>query len=339
VRTEPVPVVDRGSTDPAVSVVLIFKDEERFIAEAIESVAAQTFTDWELVLVDDGSTDASTDIAKRWAAAAPERIRYVDHDAHRNLGMSASRNLGIVEARGRYIASLDADDAFLPDKLADQVFQLESHPDAAMVFGPLLRWRRWTGDPEAVDHEDLMGVGRRKYGTHPLAGKVVPPPALASLMLGDDYFIPGGALFRTGVLQSVGCYDPSFRGMYEDAVLMMKICARYPVLVTDQIGYLYRMHPESNTHLTSGDAEIDRSRNAYLDRVGELFDELEAEGRPVPRSLWRAWRRAYRSSRRRRRLRHELLAAGRAVGRVVLPAASRDWLRHRWRDRTRPDVL
>ena len=193
---------------PTVSAVIIFKDEERFLEEAIDSVFAQTYHDWELLLVDDGSTDASTRLAIQVAAANPARARYLEHRDHANRGMSASRNLGIRNARGRYIASLDGDDVWLPTKLEDQVAELEGHPEAAMVYGPLLRWRTWTGDADAADHEDLMGVGRRKYGSHPHAGSLVAPPGLLPLILADDYFIPGGALIRRDALFEVGLYAP-----------------------------------------------------------------------------------------------------------------------------------
>ena len=81
-----------------VSAVIIFLNAERFLEEAIESVRAQTYTDWELLLVDDGSTDGSSGCARRHAAAEPGRIRYLDHPGHVNLGMSAARNLGSESA-------------------------------------------------------------------------------------------------------------------------------------------------------------------------------------------------------------------------------------------------
>jgi glycosyltransferase involved in cell wall biosynthesis len=99
---------------PAVSVIVCFLNEERFLAEAVESVLGQSFTDWELILVDDGSTDGSSAIARGLAATSPDRIACIDHADHRNLGLSASRNAGLSHARGRYVAFLDADDAWLP---------------------------------------------------------------------------------------------------------------------------------------------------------------------------------------------------------------------------------
>lgn len=324
---------DRLAPDhqPAVSVVIIFKDEERFLAEAIDSVLAQTVDDWELLLVDDGSTDASTELAERYAAEHPGRIRYLDHPDHANLGMAASRNRGNGAARGRFIASLDGDDAWRPEKLAIQLELLERHPDAAMTFGPLLRWRSWTGDPEAAELEDLMGVGRRKFGRHPLAGQVVDPPELARLMLTDDYLIPGGALIRREALEAVGGYEDTFRGLYEDAVVMLKLAVEYPIHVDDRVTYLYRMHPDSSTNRTSSSDEIDRLRRNYLDWVhGHLLD------RGAPDELFRALARARGSTHRRRQRAHRALAVARAASRRLLPRRTRDALRRRWRRHTDP---
>src|SRR5438105_1562536 len=102
------------SSKPLVSAITIFLNEEKFLQEAIASVFAQTYDNWELLLVDDGSTDASTEIALRYAKQYPEKVRYVEHRGHQNRGMSAARNLGIRNAKGQYIAFLDADDVWLP---------------------------------------------------------------------------------------------------------------------------------------------------------------------------------------------------------------------------------
>jgi glycosyltransferase involved in cell wall biosynthesis len=315
-----------------VSAVIIFKDEERFLAEAIDSVLAQTVDDWELLLVDDGSTDGSTAIARSYASEHPDRVRYLDHPGHANRGMAASRNRGISAAQGRYVASLDGDDVWEPEKLAIQLDNLARHPTAAMTYGPLLRWRAWTGEPGAIDLEDLMGVGKRKYGRHPLAGRVAQPPTLLRLMLDDDYFIPGGALIRREALDEVGCYEPAFRGLYEDAVVMVKLALDYPIHVDDRVTYLYRMHPDSSTNRTSSDPDIDRLRSAYMDWVEAYLARREA----LPADLGRALRRSQRSSHRRRNRPHRVLGLARAVGRRTIPRAGRDGLRRRWRDHTAP---
>src|SRR5918997_4267377 len=135
----------RGSL---VSSILIFLNAEKFIEEAIESVFAQTHEDWELLLVDDGSTDDSTQVALRYAERHPGKVRYLEHPGHQNRGMSASRNLGISRARGEYISFLDADDVWFPRTLEQQLETLDSHPEAGMVYGSSLYWFGWTGNPE-----------------------------------------------------------------------------------------------------------------------------------------------------------------------------------------------
>ena len=128
-----------------VSVVLIFLNEAEFIEEAIASVLAQTYSNWELILVDDGSTDGSTAIAKSYAEKLDPKVKYIDHEGHKNLGMSASRNLGIDNATGEYIAFIDGDDLWLPNKLEQQVAIMSTQPDAAMVCGRTQWWYSWTG--------------------------------------------------------------------------------------------------------------------------------------------------------------------------------------------------
>ena len=87
------------SSKPLVSVIVIFFNAEDFIQEAIESVFAQTYEHWELLLVDDGSTDKSRSIAERCAEQYPDKVRCLEHEGHQNRGMSASRNLGIDNAK------------------------------------------------------------------------------------------------------------------------------------------------------------------------------------------------------------------------------------------------
>ena len=118
------------SPEPQVSVVTPAFNAERFLEETIRSVQSQTFGDWELIVVDDGSTDATRDIVTRLAGADP-RIRLV---AGRGRGgPAAARNRGIEEARGRYLAFLDGDDLWLPHKLEHQIEFMRAR-DAVFSF-------------------------------------------------------------------------------------------------------------------------------------------------------------------------------------------------------------
>ena len=123
------------SERPLVSAIIIFLNGARFLEEAIQSVLGQEYAHWELLLVDDGSTDGSSVIALDYARRYPEKIRYLEHEGHQNRGMSASRNLGIRGARGAYVGFLDADDIWLPHKLAEQVALLESLPQRPLSYG------------------------------------------------------------------------------------------------------------------------------------------------------------------------------------------------------------
>ena len=99
---------------PGISVIIPVYQAEKFLENSVGSVLAQTFTDWELLLVDDGCTDGSPALCDRFAAADP-RIRVFHRK--KNAGVSEARNLGLNEAKGDYIAFLDADDAFVPRTL------------------------------------------------------------------------------------------------------------------------------------------------------------------------------------------------------------------------------
>src|SRR5262245_16053849 len=108
---------DRMNSKPRVTVIMSFLNPGRYIGEAVDSVFAQSYEDWELLFIDDGSVDGSSDFARQCVSRHPYRARYFDHPDHQNRGISASHNIGIRKARGEYIAFLDADDIWLADKL------------------------------------------------------------------------------------------------------------------------------------------------------------------------------------------------------------------------------
>jgi len=112
---------------PKISVLMPLFNGERFLREAVESILGQTFTDFEFLIIDDGSTDTSV---KTVGTYDDPRIRLISN--HENLGVTATLNRGIDLARGEYIARMDCDDISLPDRLAEQVAYLEQHPDCAL---------------------------------------------------------------------------------------------------------------------------------------------------------------------------------------------------------------
>lgn len=119
-----------ASPAPLVSVVMPVYNVEAYVAEAIGSVLAQTFTDFELVVVDDGGTDGSMEIVRGFD---DPRLRIVSQV---NRGLAGARNSGILCARGQYVAFLDSDDRWLPEKLALHVIHLDNNPDVGVSFSP-----------------------------------------------------------------------------------------------------------------------------------------------------------------------------------------------------------
>jgi glycosyltransferase involved in cell wall biosynthesis len=250
---------------PLVSVVLIFLNEERFLEEAVKSVRDQTLADWELILVDDGSTDRSTLIA-RDLAAEDERIRYVNHAGHENRGRSESRNVGATHATAPYLAFLDADDMWAPGKLAEQVDLLESMADVAMVCGALLYWYSW--DPVATKADVVLLTGG-------MADRRLDPPeaALTNYPLAHEAGAGVDLLVRRSVFDAVGGFEDRFRGMYDDQALLIKVFLRYPVYISSRAWIRYRQHETSCCAQTTW-IDYWRLRSEFLDWLQEHVDRL-----------------------------------------------------------------
>ena len=256
---------------PVVSVVMIFLNGEAFIEEAVQSVRDQELADWELILVDDGSTDRSTQLA-RDLVAKDGRIRYVDHPGHENRGMSASRNLGAAHARASYLAFLDADDVWMPTKLAEQVALLESMPDVAMVSGAIEFWYSW--DPASTKTDDIRLPGVERF-----VDRRLDPPEAALELHPLKLRTPGRRhtcavmeiLIRRSVFDAVGGFEESFRGHFEDQAFYMKVFLRYPIYLSSRCWLRYRQHDASCQGKATRKAKW-RRRGEYLDWVQGLVD-------------------------------------------------------------------
>jgi glycosyltransferase involved in cell wall biosynthesis len=265
---------------PLVSIITIFLNAEEYIEEAIASAIAQSYDAWELLLVDDGSTDRSSKIARAYAAQYPEKIRYLEHPGHENLGMSASRNLGIQHAQGDYIAFLDADDVYLPHKIAQQVAILESHPEAALVCGRTKWWYSWTGN-EGDRPPDFI----QKYAL-PL-NAIVSPPAILILFLQDEWASLCDILVRRQAVKTVGGYETSFRGMYEDQAFHAKLCLKYPAFVASECWYLYRQHPQACTNDSHMSGKTLAARQTFLTWLEDYLSRTGLEQTEVWRVVQR----------------------------------------------------
>lgn len=228
---------------PRVSVIVCFLNAERFLAEAIDSVFSQTFQSWELLLVDDGSTDSSTAVARRCSEEHPQLVKYLEHQNHGHRGLVISRNAGAEHASGDYFAVLDSDDVWLPRKLEQQVAILDSHPRVSMVLGATLYWHSWAGNPGCQQPDFVKQAGVP-------ANRVYAPPALLKLFLSGaaGEVTPSNWLFRREVIAELGGFEETFSavsGMYEDQAFLAKAYLKLPVFVSDECWDRYRQHPDS----------------------------------------------------------------------------------------------
>ncbi|WP_210465975.1 glycosyltransferase family 2 protein [Rufibacter roseolus] len=245
---------------PLVSVIIAFLNEERFLPQAIESVLRQEYTHWELLLIDDGSTDRSTGIAKDFASRYPGKVFYLEHEGHGNKGLSASRNFGLGKAQGQYIAILDADDVWLPGKLANQVAIFRQHPEVAMVAEGSVYWYDWA-DPQKENVTILVGA---------LQDQVYPALKLMEHLypLGTGAApVPSGLIIEKAAFQKLGGFEDSFRkefGLYEDQAFLSKLYLNEQVYVSSACNNLYRQRPESIVSSVHADGKYHAVRNYFL---------------------------------------------------------------------------
>jgi glycosyltransferase involved in cell wall biosynthesis len=282
-------MAEQINNKPLVSCIIIFFNAgEKFFIEAIESVFAQTYSHWELLLADDGSTDESTEIALQYVQQYPEKVRYVEHEGHQNRGMSATRNLGIRHAKGEYIAFLDADDVWLPQKLEKQVEILEAQPEAGMVYGSTLMWYSWTGNPEDVKHDRQRRLG---FQTDVL----VQPPILLRLFLQRKAETPGtcSVLIRREFVQAIRGFEQSFRGMFEDQAFFYKVCLKAPVFIESGCWDRYRQHSNSACYVAKGLGQYNslKPNSAHLKFLNWLKKYL-SEQEVKDTKVWQAFNRA-----------------------------------------------
>ena len=321
---------------PLVSCITIFFNAEKFFEEAIESVFSQTYDNWELLLVDDGSTDSSTDIARYYAEKYPEKVRYLEHEDHQNRGMSASRNLGIRHSKGDFVALLDADDIWLPPKLEQQVALLEEQTEAAMVYSSAHMWYSWTGNPEDAQRDWEKGLGRFPPNT------LVLPPILLTHLLQFKAHTPGtcSVLMRRGLIEDVGGFEESFRNLYEDQAFFAKVFLKAPVFLQGGRWDRYRQHPENACSVweKAGQYHPIKPHPARFTYLNWLEKYLKEEGVKDPK-LWQALRNTllpyhhpwlYFLLRIHRILISRLESLVIQIGRQILPVSVRQWLWAKW---------
>ena len=251
-----------------VSVIIPAYNQAGYLAQAIRSVLDQTFRDFEIIVVDDGSTDKTPEVA-RWIR--DRRLRYVRQE---NRGLSAARNTGIRESAGEYLTFLDSDDLFLPEKLELLLGALETRPEAGIAAGQAI----------PID-EDGNPVGR-------IFDKPLPEDPTRLLL--ENPLHVGSVLLRRSWRERVGFFDETLRS-YEDWDMWLRLAlAGCPSVWVPRPVSKYRFHRAQMTRIG---AQMTASTFAVLDKVFSRSDLPErwisarsvAYGRAHLRAAAQAW--------------------------------------------------
>jgi hypothetical protein len=243
-----------SSHAPQVSVVLPVWNAERYLAGAIESVLAQSFADFELLVVDDGSTDGSAALIRRYR---DRRIRRILNE--KNLGVTRSLNLGLELARGRYVARMDADDLCAPERLERQVAFLDAHPEVALV-ATRARWIDAAGAQIGIIDTPADGETLRRR------------------LRRNNWIVHGTVMMRAEAVRALGGYDESMERS-QDYDLWLRISERHPVAALSEVLYTWRDHGAgvSRRHVEQQKEAADRARLAARRRwCSALVEEVKA---------------------------------------------------------------
>lgn len=241
-----------------VSIILAVYNCETYLAEALDSIQAQTWPDWELIVIDDGSTDRSSATAQDYAARDP-RIVYVRQP--QNQGLVACLNEGLRRARGQYVARLDADDAMRPDRLEKQVAYLELHPEVGLL-GSSIESIDDRGDTIAITHVETD------------------PDRLKRLLAKKNPFFHPSVMMRAATLKAVGDYS-SVYPRAEDYEMWIRFAQVSRVANLAEPLTRYRTLSSSVSHATIRK----QARDAF-----RLMLNAIAQGYHAPTAIVHLWR-------------------------------------------------
>jgi glycosyltransferase involved in cell wall biosynthesis len=205
----------RNGMRPLVSVIITSYNQARFLGDAIESILTQTYSQFEVIVVDDGSTDNALEVVARYP-----RPRYIRQD---NQGLSAARNTGLRESNGAYVVFLDADDRLLPIALETGVNCLRAHPKCGFVSGHYSVIKS-DGSPKPL--RQVPCVERDHYH---------------ALLCKNYIGMHATVMYRRDIFESIGKFNTSLRAC-EDYDLYLRIAARVPIYCHDKLIAEYRQH-------------------------------------------------------------------------------------------------
>ncbi|MBT9315559.1 glycosyltransferase family 2 protein [Leptothoe spongobia] len=227
---------------PIISVIIPAYNSEKTIQESIDSVLTQTFSDFELIIVNDGSTDKTLELVE---GIKDPRLRILSFE---NAGAAATRNRGIAKAKGDFIAFLDADDIWTTGKLADQLAAFKHEPSAGLVYS----WSDYINFSG-----DFLCVGKRVITSESIED------TYAKLLVSN--FLENGStpLIRIDILKEVGCFDESLESS-QDLDLYLKIAAKYRFVTVPKVQVKYRVTPGS---ITSKTAENEKKQVEFINKI------------------------------------------------------------------------
>lgn len=251
----------------SVSIIVPAYNAETYLPATLESLLAQSFVGWEAIIVDDGSTDDTLEVARRYARQY-DQLRVI---THQNEGVSAARNRGIAAiSRGvEYVMFLDADDVLEDDALEILVGTLRSDPCAAGAHG-MARYIDaqgqpiWTGRAEAHMRRryDLAGWGLR---TQPVTNRT----SFAMLVLQCYVYTLGQAVVRRTALEGTGFFDAGLSSLGEDYEWLLRLTQRGDLLFTDRCVINYRQHSgNASRRLSELFAVVDAVRHRIMTSEG-----------------------------------------------------------------------
>ncbi len=264
---------------PLISIIVPFLNGSDWLIEALESVVGQTYPNWEIIVLDDGSEEKHSAVAKDYCSRHVNKITYTEHPGHVNKGVTISRNKAIELSNGDLIAFLDADDYWLPGKLAYELILFTQYPVAEMICEASQFWYSWN-DPLADDSTILVGVS---------PGKLYHPPELMKSLypLGEGQPpCPSGIIIkREALLRSKG-FEPVFSGvyqLYEDQAFLSKIYLKEIIFISGKANNRYRKRSDSVSSAVNDKTCYELVRNFYLDWLEsylvqeQIFDNEIAE--------------------------------------------------------------
>ena len=250
---------------PRVSVVIPTYNRESTIGIAIRSVLDQTFADFEILVVDDGSTDSTESVVRGFG---DPRVFYV-RQQHGGLP-AVARNNGLRRARGEYVAFLDSDDLWLRDKLAVQVAYMDANPEVGLSYTNTYQFTR---DPSRCQRKPWLSTEET------LSGHVF------EQLYGHQRIPNLTVMIRTSVRNTVGLLDEDERlKANEDYEYWLRIAHRYPIGYIDRPLAKYRHHPDgiSKAYVATCQAKL-----ALIEKLDRLYPAFVA-GHEQERALWLA---------------------------------------------------